>query len=105
MEVQNLEVSQTNNAANGNEHKQSLTEAEIEAWLVSYLAELADIEPDEIDVALPFERYDLDSSAAVGLTGDLEEWLGFQLDATVLYDYPTIQALAQHLATAAKASS
>jgi acyl carrier protein len=71
---------------------------EIQAWMVSYLAELLAIEPDEIDVAIPFDRYGLDSSVAVGLTGDLEDWLDRKLDPTLLYDYPTIEALSQHLA-------
>lgn len=73
------------------------TTAEIQAWLVSYLAELLEIEPDEVDVNIPFNRYGLDSSAAVGMTGDLEEWLGYDLDPTLIYDYPTIEALAGHL--------
>ncbi len=32
------------------------------------------------------------------MTGDLEDWLGCELDPTLLYDYPTIDALAWHLA-------
>lgn len=71
--------------------------AEIQAWLISYLAELLEIEPDELDVTIPFDRYGLDSSAAVGMIGDLEEWLGSELDPTLIYDYPTIEALAGHL--------
>lgn len=73
------------------------TTVEIQAWLVSYLGELMEIEPDEVDVRSSFERYGLDSSAAVGMTGDLEEWLGYELDPTLIYDYPTIEALAEHL--------
>ena len=75
-----------------------LSKEKIQAWLVSYLAELLDIEPSEVDVAIPFDRYGLDSSAAVGMTGDLEEWLKYELDPTIMYDYPTIEILAQHLA-------
>lgn len=71
---------------------------EIQSWMVSYLAELLAIEADEVNVAIPFDRYGLDSSVAVGLTGDLEDWLDRKLDPTLLYDYPTIEALSQHLA-------
>lgn len=71
--------------------------AEIQSWLVAYLANLLEINPSEIDVTVPFNRYGLDSSAAVGLTGDLEEWLGRELDPTLAYDYPTIEALARYL--------
>ena len=72
--------------------------SEIKTWLVSYMAKISGIEIDDIDPNLPFERYDLDSSAAVGLTVDLEKWLGRgELDPTLLYDYPTIEILAKHL--------
>lgn len=89
MEIQDIQVTQM--------PKESATEAKIQAWLVSYLAELLEIDSDEIDVTIPFDRYGLDSSALVGLTGDLEDWLGRELDPTLLYDYPTIDALVQHL--------
>lgn len=69
----------------------------IQAWLVSYLSELLEIEPTEIDVQVPFERYGLDSSAAIGLTGDLENFLGYEVEPTILYDYPTIEILSEQL--------
>jgi acyl carrier protein len=78
--------------------KQRRTVAEIQEWIVSYLAELLEIESDDINVSIPFDRYGLDSAVVVGLTGDLEEWLGQKLDPTLLYDYPTIEAISQHLA-------
>ena len=82
----------------GNTDKELPSAAEIQAWMSSYLAQLLALEPDEINVKIPFDRYGLDSSVAVGLTGDLEDWLDRKLDPTLLYDYPTIEALAQHLA-------
>jgi acyl carrier protein len=77
--------------------------SEIQAWMVSYLADLLEVDPDELNVTIPFDRYGLDSSVAVGMTGDLETWLGTKLDPTLLYDYPTIESLAQHLADELKA--
>jgi acyl carrier protein len=74
------------------------TAAEIQAWIAAYLANLLEIDSDEVDVTIPFDQYGLDSAAAVGMSGDLEDWLGHKLDPTLLYDYPTVQALAQHLA-------
>ena len=73
------------------------TQREIQTWIVNYVAELLEVNPDRIDVTIPFDRYGLDSSAAVGLAGDLEDWLERELDPTLLYDYPTIEALTQHL--------
>jgi len=78
--------------------KKSQTAPEIQEWIVSYLAELLEIKSDDINVSVPFDRYGLDSAVVVGLTGDLEEWLGQKLDPTLLYDYPTIEAISQHLA-------
>jgi len=91
MEVQNLAVNETAVSP-----KQP-TAAEIQDWIVAYLADLLEIEPDEVDVTISFDRYGLDSSAAVGMTGDLETWLGKELDPTLLYDYPTVEALVQHI--------
>lgn len=102
MELQNLQVTmpkaQSNQATlKSDATKTPPTALEIQDWIASYLAELLEIEPDEVDVTIPFDRYGLDSSAAVGLTGDLEDWLGRELDPTLLYDYPTVEALVQHL--------
>ncbi|MBP5972510.1 acyl carrier protein [Brasilonema sp. CT11] len=104
MEIQNVEVKQiptisgNNNADPKNDaQKQPPTATEIQVWLVSHLAEQLEMNSNEIYVTIPFERYGLDSSAAVSLSGDLEDWLGCEIDPTLLYDYPTIEALARHL--------
>ncbi|MDJ0601108.1 MAG: acyl carrier protein [Crocosphaera sp.] len=72
--------------------------SEIETWLVSYLSKLLEVDPETIDVTSTFETYGLDSSAAVVLSGDLQEWLGTDLDPTLLFDYPTIETLCGYLA-------
>jgi acyl carrier protein len=77
----------------------SLTAEAIQTWLMTYLAELLEIDIHEIDPSVSFERYGLDSSAAIGVTCDIEDWLGRELDPTLLYDYPTVTELAQHLAS------
>jgi acyl carrier protein len=105
MEIQNIELTQINTVSRNNNanaqkdaNQESPTTAEIQAWLVSYFADLVEIEQDEVDVTVPFKRFGLDSSAAIILIGDLENWLECQIDPTLTYDYPTIKALAQHLA-------
>ncbi len=75
----------------------SITSEQIQDWIITYLAKLLDISEDDIETAVPFDSYGLDSSAAIGLTGDLEDWLGQEIDPTVLYDYPTIEALVGYL--------
>lgn len=94
MEVQSLKATMPTTTV----RKESPTAAEIQAWIASYLAELLEIDPDEVNVKIPFDQYGLDSAAAVGMTGDLEDWLDRKLDPTLLYDYPTVESLAQHLA-------
>lgn len=73
------------------------SKAEIQAWLIAHLAQLLSLDPATVDVTFPFERYGLDSSAAVVLSGDLQEWLGQELDPTLLFDYPTIESLSDYL--------
>ena len=74
------------------------TAAEIQTWLVSYLATELDIDPKEMDVKTSFDSYGLSSASAVFMTSDLSEWLGSDVDPTLPYDYPNIEKLAQRLA-------
>lgn len=78
--------------------KETKNKEAILAWLTSYLAEILETDSKEIDIQVSFDRYGLDSGAAVGLTSDLEDWLKRDLSPTLLYDYPTIEVLSQYLA-------
>lgn len=71
--------------------------SEVRHWIAAYLADLLEIDEDEVDTSIPFDRYGLDSSAAIGMTGEIEDWLGVEIDPTVIYDYPTVDALSSHL--------
>ena len=70
---------------------------EIRQWLIAKLAECTALLPDEISIYEPFSQYGLGSVDAVSLSGELEEWLDCTLSPTLLYDYPSIDALARHL--------
>jgi acyl carrier protein len=85
---------------NASAQKQHPGAVEIQDWLVGYLSKELNISSDEIDVKAPFDRYGLSSMTAVLMTGEMEEWLGRTLDPTLPYDYPTVEALAQYLASA-----
>jgi len=74
------------------------TAGQIQQWFVDYLSRELTISSDEIDVTVPFENFALDSATAIGMTGDLEQWLGKTVDPTLVYDYPTIEAMSRHLA-------
>jgi acyl carrier protein len=104
MTAQDSQTDSLSASSTGQQESQSPTAAEIQAWLVSHLAAVLEVDPTQVDVATPFDRYGLDSVAAIGLTGDLEEWLGYDLDPTLLYDYPTIEAVSRHLAEEIKAN-
>jgi acyl carrier protein len=71
----------------------------IEEWLVDKIHEVQRLDRADIDVRRPLEAYGLGSVQAVSLVGDLEEWLEQPLPSTLFWDYPTIEAIANHLAT------
>jgi myxalamid-type polyketide synthase MxaB len=54
---------------------------------------------------MPFDRYGLDSLAAVTLSGDLEQYLNRSLSPTLVYEHATIEELAAFLASDQKAAS
>lgn len=69
----------------------------IEEWLIVKIREVQRLDGTEIDVRAPLENYGLGSVQAVSLVGDLEDWLDQPLPATLLWDYPSIEAIANHL--------
>ncbi|WP_414582083.1 AMP-binding protein [Scytonema sp. PCC 10023] len=74
------------------------TKEAIQAWLLSNLAMYLKVQPNEIDIREPLTRYGLDSSVAVSLMAKLAEWLDCKLSVTIIWQYPTIAALAEYLA-------
>jgi acyl transferase domain-containing protein/acyl carrier protein len=82
----------------GNSQMDSRAAEVIQAWLVSKLSERLGLDSHEIDVREPFSSYGLGSTEAVGLSGELAEWLGRKLSPALAYEYPTIETLARHLA-------
>ena len=70
---------------------------EIQKFLVESIAEKIDRPADTVDIDTPFSSFGLDSRDAVGLTGDLQDWIGLKLSATLLFDYPSIRQLTENL--------
>lgn len=70
----------------------------ITSWLRHRLAELMGCDLEEIDVEEPFAAYGLASRQALGLVAELEQRLDTELSETLLFRYPTISAVADHLA-------
>lgn len=74
------------------------TQAQISTWIKNYLADLLDIQASEIDETYEFDRFGLNSSAAVSLIGDLEEWLNFELSPSLFFEFSTIEQVSTYLA-------
>ena len=70
----------------------------IQSWLQLRIAESIQAKAEEIDASLPFSYYGLDSVASLGISGELEIWLGRKLPQTLTWDYPNIELLSAFLA-------
>lgn len=77
----------------------------VKAWLVTYIAGLVGIDEAAVQEDAQFSTFGLDSAAAIGMTGDLSDWLGKEIDPTIVYEHPTIQALALHALEAEKTAA
>lgn len=70
---------------------------EIQERLKAEIAKEMDISREEIDGKTPFDRYGLDSMAAVNITLAMEDWLDLELSPNLPFKYPSISALGDHL--------
>jgi acyl carrier protein len=77
-------------------------EAALQEWLLRRLARY--LGRLDIDAEVPLAEYGIDSLVALNLYGDVEEELGLPVDVTVVLDYPTVAALAEHLSQQAEDS-
>jgi len=75
----------------------TMTVEQLRGWLRDWVVDVTGLSPDEVTDTKPMENFGLSSRDAVVMSGELENLLGVQLDATIAYEYPTIQALAQRL--------
>lgn len=71
----------------------------IERWLREVAAEVLNKDVEDVDTQATFSSFGFDSATNLIVTDMLEQWLGRELDPTLLYEYETIAALAAHLAT------
>jgi acyl carrier protein len=74
-----------------------ITPQAIEDLMIAHVADALTIDPDEVDVDRPLNDFGLDSSDLLSLGQELEDWLGFKVEATLLWYYPTIDKLSRHL--------
>ncbi|WP_029013111.1 acyl carrier protein [Niveispirillum irakense] len=72
----------------------------IEQRLIDRIAALTGCPAYMIDPDQPMDGYGLTSVMAVGLSAELEDWLHIPVEATIVWDHPTIAGLAAYLAMA-----
>ncbi|MGH9823677.1 MAG: AMP-binding protein, partial [Blastocatellia bacterium] len=75
----------------------SHTTQDIQAWLIEKISLYVGASAGEIDPRVSFSSLGMDSEKAVLLTGALQDWLGIPVQATLAYDFPTIEAIARRL--------
>lgn len=70
---------------------------ELATWIREWVAEATQTEPDTIAMDADLTSLGLSSRDAVVLSGELQKRLDKQVDPTIVYQYPTITALANAL--------
>jgi len=76
---------------------ESINASDLTRWLQQQVASLLQTEPQNIDLERPLAEQGLDSVDAVGLTGELEAYLGIDLDPTLAFEYPSLSRLVAYL--------
>ncbi|MFI7192654.1 polyketide synthase Pks13 [Nocardia nova] len=71
--------------------------AELREWLQRWVADATGQPMEQITVDRPMEEFGLASRDAIALGGDIEELTGVLLNATIVYQHPTIAALAERI--------
>ncbi|MFD5436049.1 acyltransferase domain-containing protein [Kitasatospora sp. NPDC127067] len=73
-------------------------------FLLTRFAELLDLSANSVDRWAPMHRYGLDSLKSVNLAAALSEFLGWQVPATWMWQYPTVDGLARALVEGPRAA-
>ena len=72
---------------------------ELVDWLTAKVARYLNVAPDTIAIDTPLADYGIDSAASLTLCADLEFEKGIPVETTIVWDYATIDAIAEHLVT------
>ncbi|WP_433564006.1 polyketide synthase Pks13 [Nocardia sp. CA-151230] len=71
--------------------------ADLREWLCRWVADATGQPIENITVDRPMEEFGLASRDALALGGDIEELTGVVLNATIVYQHPTIASLAERI--------
>ncbi|MEK2488303.1 acyl carrier protein [Kitasatospora purpeofusca] len=79
--------------------------AELTTWLTERVAFYLEIPAEQIAPDVKLVEYGLESVYALALCGDVEDEYGIEVEPTLAWDYPTVEALVgllqERLATSA----
>lgn len=71
---------------------------DLKTFMRTWMSKELDVAVDAIDTTREFWDFGLNSARAIDLTGELEEYVGRTLSLELIWDFPTIDTLAEHLA-------
>ena len=74
-----------------------ISEDSIREWLKNYLIKETHISSKDVDLQTSFEEYGLSSAEMLNLAFNLEKRLNRSISPTVIWDYPSIDSLANYL--------
>jgi acyl carrier protein len=75
-----------------------ITEHDIRDWCIAYLTKTLDDPAITVGPEANFAELGLDSASSAYFIVELEEWLGAELTPELVFEYPTIAALAHFIA-------
>jgi acyl carrier protein len=70
---------------------------EVQRWLIERVALYLEKRPEDINPALPLAEMGMDSIYALSLCGDIEDNLKLDVEPTLAWDHPSIEAIARYL--------
>jgi acyl carrier protein len=70
---------------------------ELVDWLTIKVAGYVNAPPATISVDIPLADCGIDSASGLELCADLQCEKGFDVESTMIWDYPTIEAIAEYL--------
>ncbi|MEU6895310.1 acyl carrier protein [Streptomyces sp. NPDC046557] len=71
----------------------SLTTRDLATWLTDKIAYYLEMPVEDIKPDVKLVEYGLESVYALALCGDVEDEFGIEVEPTLAWDYPTVDAL------------
>jgi acyl carrier protein len=72
--------------------------SDVQTWLVEKIAVRLKVAEEHVDVNRYLDEFGLDSTEALVLSGELEKWIGTEIESTALWYHPTISLLSAYIA-------